>query len=303
MKKSFLPFAIIITATMATSCTTLVEMQRTFPQEADLPADSARFVFINFYDFQIPDFIKDKDEAAYAEVVKGYGSGLAEIILKDPRAMLMTADTLRKGFTVLSMQYPGFADTVSNICRETGANMLVALDSVRLWIESEFYLEENDEGGSIMAKDFTLFLNTYMTLYTENGEVIDRCAGEKSKYIKSKYTIFGMIGGPTPSRSLKHVTELSAAAAKDCIGKFYPFTEVYQAKLYSGGPFSSLNKLITSGRPEEAVEPLTQLSASPDPGIAKKAASNLSVANEIIYNRRTTEVVWKEFREKGRTGN
>lgn len=303
MKKSFLPIAIIISAIMATSCTTLVEMKRTFPQEADLPADSSRFVFINFYDYQIPDFIKDKDEAAYAEVVKGYGSGLAEIILKDPRAMLMTADTLRKGFTVLSMQYPEFTDTVSTICRETGANMLVALDSVRVWIESEFYLAEGDEGGSIMAKDFTMFLNTYMTLYTENGEVIDRCAGEKSKYIKSKYTIFGMIGGPTPSRSLKHITELSAAAAKDCIGKFYPFTEVYQAKLYSGGPFSSLNKLITSGRPEEAVEPLTQLSASPDPNIAKKAAANLSVANEIIYNRRTTEVVWKEFREKGRTGN
>ena len=54
MKKSFLPLAILIAATMATSCTTFVEMQRTFPQEADLPADSARFVFINFYDYQDP---------------------------------------------------------------------------------------------------------------------------------------------------------------------------------------------------------------------------------------------------------
>ena len=58
-------------------------MQRTFPQEASC-RQTGRFVFINFYDYQIPDFIKDKDEEAYAEGVKGYGSGLAEIILKDP---------------------------------------------------------------------------------------------------------------------------------------------------------------------------------------------------------------------------
>lgn len=34
----------------AYSCTTMVQMQRTFPPEAELPADSAKFLFVNFYD-------------------------------------------------------------------------------------------------------------------------------------------------------------------------------------------------------------------------------------------------------------
>jgi len=78
------------------------------------------------------------------------------------------------------MQYPEFTDTVRNICRERGANLLVALDSINLWVDLEFYLADNDEGGTTMAKDFYLFSNTYMTLYTADGEVIDRCAGERS---------------------------------------------------------------------------------------------------------------------------
>ena len=92
-----------------------------------------------------------------------------------------------------------------------------------------------------MAKDFTLFLNTYMTLYTADGEVIDRCAGEKSKYIKSKYTIFGMIGGPTPARSQKHVRELLPSSGKGLYRKILPFYRELTNKLYNGGPLL-LNK-------------------------------------------------------------
>jgi len=280
---------------LLSSCTTPIQMQRTYPAERELPGDSARFVYINFFDYQIPDFIREKDKPAYAAAVKGYGTGLAEIILKDPRAMLMMADTLKKGFTVISMQYPEFADTVRTICKEFGANMLVALDSISLQVQSEFYLTENDEGGSMMAKDFNLFADTYMTLYTSDGEVIDRCAGEKSAYVKSKYTIFGMIGGPTLANRQGLVRTLATASAKDCIGKFYPFSEVFTEQLYTKGPLKAINKTILAGRPEEALEPLQGLAKSTDPSLATKAAHNLDIVRRILEEKEVSDEVWKNF--------
>jgi hypothetical protein len=296
MKRISLPLALIITAALATSCTTIVQMQKTYPPEAVLPADSNRFLFVNFYDYQVPALIKEKHEVGYAAAVKGYTIGLADIIQKDPRAVFLVADTLKKGFTVMSMQYPEFTDTVRTLCSQHDANLLVALDSIRLWIESEFYLAENDEGGSTMTKDFYLFSNTYMTLYTSEGEVIDRCAGEKSTLIRSKSTILGMIGGPTLAGRKKDVSLLTGVAAKDCLGKYYPYTENYIEKLYAGGPLTSINKLITAGKPEEALEPLRQLSASPNPALAMKATHNLEVVNQLIENRQVSGEVWKEYK-------
>ena len=210
----------------------------------------------------------------------------------------MIADTLRKGFTELSMQYPEFADTVRAICDTYGANLLVALDSIRLWVDWEVYLEDNDEGGSMLAKDFYLFANTYMTLYTADGEVIDRCAGEKNTYVKSKYTIFGMIGGPNVGNQKERIKLLTEAAARDCIGKYYPFSDQYTAKLFSGGELTKLNLLITGGKPEEAIGPLTELTRSSSASLASKAEHNLAIANEIIENKRIAEEVWGNFKQR-----
>jgi hypothetical protein len=288
---------------LALSCTTTVKMQRTYPPEADLPADSNRFVFVNFFDYQVPDFIKDRNEPAYGAAVKGFSAGLAELIMKDPRAIYMVADTLKKGFTVLSMQYPEFTDTVRTICSQTGANLLIALDSINLWVESEISLEEDDEGDAVLAKDFYLFANTYITLYTSDGEVVDRCAGEKSTYVKTKYTILGLIGGPTLANRKENVSLLAKEAAKDCIGKIYPFNENYTELLYTGGPLKHPANSIVAGSPEEALEPLRQLSASPDPALARKASHNLKIVNDLIENRKASDEIWKVFRNEGMAGN
>jgi len=295
MKKRLHPLALIVILALISSCTTIIQMQKTYPPEAELPDVENRYVFVNFFDYQIPDFIKDKHEIAYAAAVKGYADGLAAIILQDRQASLTIADTLRKGFTVMSMQYPEFADTVRAICKEYSAGLLVALDSINLWIDSEFYITKSDEGSSMMAKDFYVYANSYITLYTSDGEVVDRCAGELSDYVKSKYTIFGMIGGPTLARERDRVRALAETSAKECIGKFYPYTDHYVEKLYGGGPFNKLNSMIMEGHPEETIEPLRQLAGSSDPNTARKASWNLRVVNDILENRRSTDEVWENF--------
>jgi hypothetical protein len=75
----------------------------------------------------------------------------------------------------------------------------------------------------MLAKDFWLYANTYMTLYTADGEVIDRCAGEKNTYVKSKYTIFGMIGGPNVGNQKERIKLLTEAAARIASASIIPF--------------------------------------------------------------------------------
>lgn len=295
MKRYSIPFALAVIAAVISSCTTIVQMERTSPPEALLPGDSNRFLFVNFFDYTVPEYIKDRHESGYAAAVKGYATGLSEMVQKDMGAQFTIADTLKKGFTVISMQYPEFTDTVRAICSIYGADLLVALDSINLRVDWDIYLEDTDEGGSMLAKDFYLFSNTYMTLYSADGEVIDRCAGEKNTYVKSKYTIFGMIGGPNVGNQKERIKLLTQAAARDCIGKYFPFTEQYTGKLYSGGELTKLNLLIVGGKPEEAVGPLTELSQSASGTLAEKASHNLAIANEIIENRRVAQEVWSKF--------
>lgn len=300
MKKISFQFVLAISLALAvtSSCTTLVQMERTLPPEAILPADSNRFLFINFFDYMVPEYIKDRHEDSYAAAVKGYAMGLSETVQKDSRAVMMIADTLRKGFTVMSMQDTAFTDTVRAICSKYGANLLVALDSVNLRVDWDIYLSENDEGGSMLAKEFYLFSNTYMTLYSADGTVIDRCAGEKNTYVKTNYTIFGIFGGPNVGNQKERIKLLTQAAARDCIGRYFPFTEQYTDKLYSGGELTKLNLLILSGKPEEAIGPLTELVNSSSESLSSRAQHNLAIAREIIENKRIAQEVWSNFSGK-----
>jgi hypothetical protein len=297
MKRIFHALSFITLIILASSCTTVIQMQKTYPPERERPADSGKYVFVNFYDYRIPGYIKDKNEIAYAVAVRGYIDGLGETILMDPVESFAIGDTLKEGFNVSSMQLPEFTDTVRAICAGHGADLLIALDSINLWIDWNISLEENDEGGNMLVRDFFLYANNYMTLYSSDGEIIDRCAGEKSTFVKSKYTIFGMIGGPTIAKAREAVRLLSHDAAKDCIGKFYPFTENYTETLYKGGPLNKINQLIIGGHPEEAVGQLKDLVNSSDQGMAKKASYNLEVVNKILENRRESEQIMQEFRK------
>jgi hypothetical protein len=295
MKSIYQTLSVITLIILASSCTTVIQMQRTYPPEKVLQPDSAKYVFVNFFDYRIPENIKDKYEIAYAVAVRGYIDGLGETVLLDPQESFVIGDTLKKGFTVSSMQLPEFTDTVRMVCAVHGADMLIALDSINLVMDWDVKLEEDDEGGNMLVKDFYLYANNYMTLYSSDGEVIDRCAGEKSTFVKSKYTIFGMVGGPTVAKARETVRLLSHDAAKDCIGKFYPFTENYTETLYKGGPLNKINELIIAGHPEEAAERLNALVNSSDQDLVKKASYNLDVVNKILENRRQSEQIMQDF--------
>ena len=83
MKRIFNALSFITLIILASSCTTVIQMQKTYPPERERPADSGKYVFINFYDYRIPEYIKDKNEIAYAVAVRGYIDGLCLLYTSD----------------------------------------------------------------------------------------------------------------------------------------------------------------------------------------------------------------------------
>ncbi|MCK7536501.1 MAG: hypothetical protein MZV63_38745 [Marinilabiliales bacterium] len=66
MKRIIQPLSFIIVIALASSCTTHhSDAENIPPGEPMLPADNNRFVFVNFFDYRVPDFIKDRYEEAY----------------------------------------------------------------------------------------------------------------------------------------------------------------------------------------------------------------------------------------------
>jgi hypothetical protein len=104
-----------------------------------------------------------------------------------------------------------------------------------------------------------------------------------------------MFGNLNISNQKSIIRLLTETAARDCIGKYYPFAEQYTGRLYSGGQLTRLNLLIIGGNPEEAIGPLTELTRSSSASLASKAVHNLAIANEIIENKRLAEEVWSRF--------
>ncbi len=277
---------------------TFIQTQKTYAPEVYLPADSNRIVFVNFFDYTVPEYIKDKQEVTYRMSVKGFRDGLAAGFMPDPRVHFMVGDTLSRRKTVMSMQDSTFRDTIVNICQRFNANLLIALDSINIWIDEEQVIDEDNSTTS----EYYLNSYNYVTLYSYEGEAIDRTIAKRSKFYKSRPAFFlGLLTFPPAlSKAAADVAGLSEGAGRDYAGRFYPFAEMVNVSLYTGGPFIETNRMITAGNPVEAIEPLRELTRSSNRNIARKAAHNLSVVYEILENRRNTEKINSEFLSDGK---
>jgi hypothetical protein len=281
---------------LGVSCSTLIQTQKTYPPEIFLPADTNRIVFVNFFDYTVPNYIKDNQEVTYMKSVRGFMVGLKAGFATDPSVQLMVADTLSRRKTVASMQDSSFRETIVAVCSRYNANLLIALDSIQIWLDEDLITDEDNSTTS----EYYLNSANYVTLYSADGSDIDRSIAKRSKFYKSRPAFFLGLLTFTPSlgKAANDVAGLSEGAGRDYAGRFYPFSENVNLELFTGKAFAETNSLIASGKYIEAVEPLRQLTSSPDVKIARKADHNLSVVYEIMENRRSAEKIRSEFRKK-----
>lgn len=278
------------------SCSTVLQTQKTYPPEILLPADSNRIVFVNFFDYTVPSYIKENQEITYMKSVRGFLGGLKAGFATDPLVHLMTGDTLSRRRTVASMQDSSFRDTIVAVCGRCNANLLIALDSINIWMDEELITDDDNSTTS----EYYLNSANYVTLYSADGTDIDRTIAKRSKFYKSRPAfLLGLVTfTPSLAKAANDVAGLSDGAGRDYAGRFYPFSENINVELFTGKAFTETNRLISSGKYVEAVEPLRKLTTSTDRKTAKKADHNLSVLYEIMENRRSAEKIQSEFLKK-----
>jgi len=281
---------------LVVSCSTFIQTQKTYPPEILLPADTNRIVFVNFFDYTVPNYIKENQEITYMKSVRGFMGGLKAGFATDLTVQFTVADTLSRRKTVASMQDSSFRDTIVAVCSRYNANLMIALDSIQIWLDEDLITDDDNSTTS----EYYLNSANYVTLYSADGTDIDRSIAKRSKFYKSRPAFFLGLLTFTPSlgKAANDVAGLSDGAGRDYAGRFYPFSENINLELFAGKAFAATNSLIASGKYIEAIEPLRQLTSSPDKKIAKKADHNLSVVYELMENRRSAERIQNEFRKK-----
>lgn len=285
-----------VTVMLLVSCSTVIQTRKTYPPEILLPADTNRIVFVNFFDYTVPAYIKDNQEVTYRMSVKGFMGGLKAGFSTDPSVLFIIGDTLSRRKTVASMQDSSFRDTIVEVCNRYNASLLVALDSINIWMDEDLITDDDNSTTS----EYYLNSANYVTLYSSDGIAVDRSIAKRSKFYKSRPAFFlGLLTfRPSLGKAASDVAGLSEGAGRDYAGRFYPFSENVSVKLFTGKAFDATNRLISNGNTVEAIEPLRLLTASPDKKIAEKAAHNLSVVYEIMENRRTAEKITSDFSKR-----
>ncbi|MGB8492594.1 MAG: DUF6340 family protein, partial [Bacteroidales bacterium] len=171
-------------------------------------------------------------------------------------------------------------DTIKAICKRYNADLLLTHDSAEIYFDWETTRDPDDRSNK--TKDFYLWTNFYVSLYSSGGELINRSKLEKGTFYESRPALSALITfKPSLAKAAGVVESLAYDAGTEYVKKFYPETVEESRMLYSGKDFAESNKSIELKNWDKAIELLEQLSASPKRSIAAKARHNLEIVKEI----------------------
>jgi hypothetical protein len=139
----------------------------------------------------------------------------------------------------------------------------------------------NYYGREFRIINFTLNTRFFLSLYSEDGDLINRSEVDQSLVYKPLTSMSGMIIlVPSISRSSEEIGNLAFQAGHNYVDKFYPQVVHDTKQLYSGKPFKESNDYIFARNWNKAIELLEGLTKNQDSVIAEKARYNLEVAKE-----------------------
>ena len=268
-----------------TSCARIVYIGKRIDPEIILDNKHHYITFVNLFDYTSPVNVKKSNQLSYHHGVMGFSEGLGSFA-NDTSFTYLVGDTLKKGIENGTLTELLPTDSVSVLCRRNKSNMLLALDSVSIFIDqdtvSNFYY-----GREYMSIDFYLNTRYFLSLYSEEGELINRSEIDRSSMFKPRTSMSGyIILVPSISRSKEDIGNLGFQSGQDYVAKFYPQIVHDTQQLFTGKPFKESNDYIFAKDWNKAIELLEQLVTNPDPVIAEKARHNLEVAKEASETSR-----------------
>jgi hypothetical protein len=261
------------------SCTKLVYISKKTDPEINLEPGHHKIVFVNFFNYISPENVSNKNIIPFHVGVINLTAGLSSFS-NDSTFSFSVGDTLRKSLD------PGLqttlldADTVKSICSRFNANLLLSLDSVSIFFDRDTVINYYF-GASYRTINFYLNTVFYLSLYSADGELIDRSEADRSENYVPKSSLSGFyIRVPTIQGARNEIANLAFQAGQDYVNKFYPQMTHDTKQLFTGSIFKESNDLIFAKNWSRAIELLDQLAKNQDPDIAEKAQHNLDVAKE-----------------------
>jgi hypothetical protein len=284
MKKYPVPLLQVAILLFLSSCSTFIMIPRVHEPEINPEKKAGNIVFVNLFDYTLPVYVKEKNVSTYNAGVRKFEEGLLSSTSGDKPFKFFTGDSLKKGTEVGQLTTLLQVDSVSAICKRYNADMLLALDSLNIFIDWETIVDNNYDGGKTRTKNFYLYTWFYMSLYSTTGDLIDRSKVQRDLLYKSRQVLlgFGLITLVKPSiaNATRKVETLAYNAGQDYVSKFYPQIIKEMRIINMGKIFRTSNGNIRAGNWSKAVQLLEPLVNSPDSKIANKARQNMAVAKE-----------------------
>jgi|ERR1035437_2158096 hypothetical protein len=271
-----LPVSIIMSIS---SCIRIVYIGKRIDPEIILEKEHHDIVFVNLFDYTLPANVNKKDRISYHTGVINLLDGLSSFS-NDSSFSFFLGDTLKKSIEpgILTTLLP--VDTINSICNKFNTNMLLTLDSMSFFFERDTVIN-NYIGGKYRTINFYLNTRFFMSLYSREGDLINRNEVDQSSLFVPRSTMSGsIILIPSIARAREEIGNLAFQAGQDYVGKFYPQIIQDTKQLYTGKPFKESNDYIFARNWNKAIELLEQLTKNPDPAISEKARHNLEVVKD-----------------------
>jgi hypothetical protein len=269
----------VFTIILFSSCIRMVYISKRIDPDIILNSEHHDIVFVNLFNYTRLENVNKKDRISYHAGVLGVLDGLSSFS-NDSSFSFFLGDTLKKSIKAGLQTTLLIPDTINAICNRFNANLLLSLDSASIFFDRDTVIN-NYYGREYRSINFILNTRFFLSLYSEEGDLIDRSEVDQSSIFKPRTSMSGsIILVPSISRSATEIGNLAFQAGQDYVEKFKSHVFHDTKQLFSGKPFKESNDYIFSKNFNKAIELLDQLTKNQDPVIAEKARNNLEVAKE-----------------------
>lgn len=292
--KILLPVVIII---INTACSTYIPVTHELPPEIQLNEKPGNIGFVNLFDPSQLDYTKEKKTEVFSESIQHFTKGLDEAFKKDSTYNVVILEKNIAGKANTNLPNPVSKDSVVLLCKDDDVDLLLILEAYDIYFDKEVDVEKNEDGSKTKTAYFDLVVFAGLSLYDNNGEVINRSKMYNRDFYKSREvasTIFTI--HPSLAKAGEETGQLSYELGNEYINKFYPGYKIESEKFYIGKEFTEILKNAREENWYEVIKMLKPLTESDDEKIRNKAAFNLAVAFKAIGEYEISEK-WKEKAE------
>ena len=275
-------FSILFTLSIVLNflpCTRIVYISRKTGPEINLENKHHDIVFVNLFDYTLPVNVSKKNIISYHDGTMGFLEGISSFS-RDSSFSFSVCDTLRKSIEVgfLTTLLP--ADTIKSICNRFNSNLLLALDSMSIFLTGIQLLTTimEEETVQLILYFIQPFFFCLCILIVVILLTVVKLTSHQSSHPDLLYLVLYWF--PSISGSREEIGILAFQAGQDYVARFYPQIIQNKRQLYSGKPFKESNDYIFARNWNKAIELLEQLAKNQDPAIAEKARHNLDVVKE-----------------------